>query len=137
VGDRDDVSRRECRAELVCEVPRARVEVRLEENEDPAIVPNGSDVGGELSRMVRVAVDDLDAARLSARLEPTGRTAELTEHTCGVVSRVAGQLDRRQRDSRVVPVVLAESCQLEIDRPELVAAYAFRGRQEPVDEEGL
>src|SRR6266566_8767743 len=74
VGYRNDVRRRKRDAELTREVTRARVEVGLEEDEDAASVAGRRDVSGELPGMVRVAVDDVHAAGLTARLEPAGRT---------------------------------------------------------------
>src|SRR5438874_13158737 len=77
----NDVRRRERDAKLVREVARARVQVRLEEDEEAAPVARRRDVGCELPRMVRVAVDHVDAACPTARLEPADGTAKLADRT--------------------------------------------------------
>src|SRR2546423_4996201 len=99
----NNVRRRQREAELAREVERARVQVRLEENEDAALVARRRDVGCELPRMMRVAVDHVDAACPTARLEPAGGTAKLAECTEGLVARVAGELDRGPSDRGGLP----------------------------------
>ena len=59
--------------ELAGQVARARVEVRLEDDEHAAAVdrrPRGRERRGDLARVVAVVVEHLDAGRLPAPLEP-------------------------------------------------------------------
>src|SRR5439155_12901057 len=101
------------------------VEGRREEDEDAPPVAGRRDVGGEISWMVRVDVDAVHAAGLTARLEPAARAAKLTEHASGLVARVAAELDRGQGDRGVLPVMVTRDGQLDLHRLELVSAHAF------------
>src|SRR5262245_25529169 len=137
VGDGDDVGRRQRVAELGREVARAGVEVGLKEDEDPAAVPNGGDVGGELSWMVRVTVEDLGAARLTTALQPAAHATELAQDGRGLFPRVAGQLERGQRDRGVPAVVLARHGELDLGWVEVLSAHGLRRPPEPVREQRL
>ena len=109
LGDADGVGGRERGAELARQVSRPRVEVRLEEHEHAAVRPlaRRRDRRGDLARVVRVVVDDRDAAALADELETATGAAEAREHGLGVGARDAGELERRQRRRRVPPVVRA------------------------------
>ena len=102
------------RRELTDEVTRARVQVRLEEDEDAAAVANGVDRGRDLGRVVRVVVEHRHAAGLPVRLEAPARAGELGEVRARFLGRDAGQLERRERRGGVAPVVLARHRELEV-----------------------
>src|SRR4029077_1550734 len=100
-------------------------------------VPKRGEVGRELGRMVRVAVHDGDASRLAFGLEPPADATELHDRRLHVRSRHAGKLERRQRRSRVLPVVLPWYCEIDRQRLELVGTYDVRNLAQPVLEERL
>ena len=111
--------------------------MRLEERQSRAAVADGGEIGRELGRMVRVAVEDGDAARLAFRLESASRSAELDDRGLGVGSRDAGELEGRERRSRVAPVVLARHREVELDGLELLGAHHVRHLAQPLLEERL
>ena len=123
--------------EAVREVERPRVEMRLEERQQPPTVSNSGEVGCELGRVVRVAVDDGDAAGLALRFQPAAGTAELDEHSLGFRSCHAGELERCERRGRVAPVVLTWHPKLELDGLELLGPHDARHAAQPVLEERL
>src|SRR5579859_8075062 len=116
---------------------RPRVEVRLEERDDPPAVPHGGDVGGELGGMVRVAVEDAHATRLALRLEAASSSRELDDDALGVGSSDACELERGERRGRIPAVVLARHRELERDRLEFLRAYDVQHAREPLLEERL
>src|SRR5256886_12917238 len=107
VRNGNDVRRRKRSGELPREVACARVEVGLEESEDAAAVAGCGDVGRELPRMVRIAVDDVDAADLSAQLEPAGRPPKLSPYAGGLPPRVGRQLGRAHGGRTALQVLVA------------------------------
>ena len=111
VGHRDVVGSRERGRELGRQVAGARVEVRLEQHEEPrageALADRG-DGRGDLGRVVAVVVDDRDALEL-VHLEAPAGAGEPGERRLGVAARHAGQLERRERRARVQPVQLARA----------------------------
>src|SRR5204862_3443784 len=111
----DRVGHGERLREAVGEMQRARVEVRLEERQEPSLAASRGEVGGELRRVVRVAVEDDDAARLALRLEPAARPAKLDDDSLGVTSGHAGDLEGGERRGGIPPVVLSGYGELERD----------------------
>ena len=78
-------------AERVGEVARAREEVRLERGDDPPARVRRArrlDRGRDLGRMVRVVVDDRDAAHIAEVLEATLDAAELERGPRAIASSV-------------------------------------------------
>ena len=74
-------ARAERRAELLEQVARPRVTVRLEHDDDAAIEPGArrGDDGGDFRRVMAVVVDHHDAADFAAQLEPPLGATELFE----------------------------------------------------------
>src|SRR5258705_13565427 len=105
--------------------------MRLEERKQAAAVAHRGEVGCELGRMMRVAVEDFDAARLPLALEPPCRARELDDHALDVGTRHARELERRDRGGGVPPVVLAGDLELELDGLELLCADDLRYLREP------
>src|SRR5437764_8224738 len=96
--------------------------MRLEERDHAPLPPYRREVGCQLGGMVRVAVEDAHAARLALRLEPPAGAPEVDDHALGVGSRVAGELERRERRGGVAPVVLPRYREVERDGSELLGA---------------
>src|SRR5439155_8973959 len=93
--DRDRVGCRERAGDRRGEVARPRVEVRLEEHEQPAAVRFRAcrrERRGDLAGVMAVVVEEADAVRLPARLEPPARTAELREDALRLLTRDAREL---------------------------------------------
>ena len=121
------VSSGQRRPELEREMPRAGVEVRLEEHEHASLSPLAGrrQQRRDLARMMGVVVDDRHAAALADELEPARRAAEVRQHALRVRARNARQLQRRNRRRRVPPVVLARNRELE-RRPARAPSHAPR-----------
>jgi len=82
VGDEEGVSVCETAAELVQQIGRTRVSVRLEEGDDPPsgeAKPRGSQVRTHLGRVVSVAVHDSDACGLADVFEAAGGAAKFAD----------------------------------------------------------
>src|SRR5213082_3263634 len=86
--------------------------------------------------MVRVVVDDVDAAGFAAPLQPSTRANEAPECALRLRARGARELDRCQRSRGVAPVVLARHSEQARKRFELVASDDLRDL-EPTGEELL
>src|SRR5439155_7353930 len=93
--------------EAVREVERSGVEVRLEERHEPAAVAKCGEVGRELGRVVRIAVEADHTARLALWLKPAAGAAEFDDRGLGFLARHPRELERRERGRGVAPVVLA------------------------------
>src|SRR5438094_1308465 len=111
--------------------------MRLEEREHATTVLNGRDVGGELRRMVRVAVEHGDAARLASALEPAACPLEFHDYALGVGAGDACELECRERCGRVPAVVLAGHGEPKLDRLENLRTHDVRHVLEPRLEERL
>src|SRR5438046_9695973 len=105
---------------------RARVEVRLEEDEQPAAVARGSERGRDLRRMVCVVVVHLDTAGLTAALEPATRAGELGEDGLCFCAADARTLECRDRAGGVAPIVLARQRERTDIRGQLPARHDRR-----------
>ena len=139
VGHGDDVGRGQRFAELPGEMASPRVEVRLEEREHATVdlLTHRGERRGDLRRMVRVVVDDPDAAGDAALLEPPPRAAETPEDRPRLVIRNPGELERCQRRGRIPAVVLARQPQLALERLQPVAPDDLRDGGEPALEQLL
>ena len=109
LGQHDFVSGRQRGAELVHQIARARVAMRLE-GDDDALRPAGArrrQHRGDLGRMVPVVVDDRDAVDDAALFEAALRAAELGERRGDLREghiELEANGDRRQRvQHRVTP----------------------------------
>ena len=127
LGHADRVRRRERPPELVREVGGARVEVRLKEREHASLATDGGEVGRELGRMVRVAVEHGDAGRVAPALEPPSGAREVDDHALGVRARHARELERGERGRGVAAVVLAGNRELELARARASSARTTCG----------
>ena len=79
VHDDDVVGQGERLAELLGEMLGAAVQMRLEDDDQPAAardLPGSGQRGAQLGRMVGVVVEDADAARLALELEPAAGAGE-------------------------------------------------------------
>src|SRR5437763_3099888 len=85
--------------------------------------------------MVRVAVEHLDAAGATLRLEPAADAGEAGKHTRGVPAVDACQLERGERGGRVDAVVVAAHRELEVERFELLGAYDVGHMRQPLLEQ--
>ncbi len=124
---RDDVRSGKRGPELTREMPRARVQVRLEEHEHTAVVANCGDRRLDLGGMVRVVVEHRDAAGLATSFEPATRACELGEVRLRLARVDAGELESGKRGGCVSPIVLAGNGELEVDGRELFSAHDLRG----------
>ena len=117
LGDAGDVGARQRFGQLVGEVERARVEVRLEEREHAAAVherPRRLEGRGDLRGMVAVVVVEPDAVHLRGEVEAAVRAGELGEHALRVGARHVHRLEGGERAGGVQAVVLARHGQLEV-----------------------
>src|SRR5919108_4345074 len=97
--------------------------MRLKKDEQSSLsLAQRSERRPDLSRVVRVVVDYLDADRGPARLEPTARPEERSESTLRYAAFDAGALEGGQRDCRVAPVVIPAHGELALVGLERVAA---------------
>src|SRR4051794_26855309 len=119
------------------EVDGARVEMRLEEREHATAVPHGSDVGGELRRMVRVAVEHGDTACFASPLEPAACPLELHDRALCVGAGDACELECRERCGGVPAVVLAGHRERKLDGLEILRTHDVRYVLEPPLEKRL
>ena len=140
--------RRGRRGELVEEVARARVAVRLEDDHDAARVElaRGRERRADLGRVVAVVVDDADPGRAALRLEAALDAAEALERVGGGAERHvdarAPPRARRARSarcagpasgSRTSPERVAAAAHAEAHRRALAADLASR-RSRPATE---
>ena len=93
--------------------------MRLEEYDDPPLAGQGTqgrDRGRDLGRMVRIVVDEVNAARLAVLLEAAAGAAKPGQRLRRRTPLETRQLERRQRAGGVQAVVLAGDGQLDVGR---------------------
>ena len=125
--------------ELVREVTRARVQVRLEEDEHAAAghLARRRDRRCNLRRVMRVVVVDEDAAGLTAQLEPARRAFERRDVRLRFLPIDSAEFEGGESRSRVAPVVLAAQRKVELDGLELLGANDVSDVRGPLVEERL
>src|SRR3954447_3728894 len=99
---------------------RARIEMRLEEHEHATVRARGRERRGYLGRMVRVVVEDFDAARGSSMLEPAPGAGELRQYRRDHVARDTGKLECGNGAGSVLAVVGTCERQRPVVRRQLV-----------------
>src|SRR5438105_3781568 len=116
-------------------MPRTRVQVRLEEDQDATAVAERRDRRRDLRGMVGIVVDDLDTARLTATLESAAGAAKVRESSFRILAVDARELERSQRRGRIAAIVVAVNRELSRKGVQLLAAHArLRGRKEGVEQ---
>src|SRR5262249_58192576 len=100
-------------------------------------VPQGGGGGAGLGGGGRVTAGPPGPPRLTTALQPAAHATELAQDGRGLFPRVAGQLERGQRDRGVPAVVLARHGELDLGRVEVLSAHGVRRTPEPVNEQRL
>ena len=111
--------------------------MRLEQREQATFEarPRRRQVGRDLRGMVRVRVDDRDAAGLATPLEPPAGARELCQDALGVGQDDPRERERGERDGRVPPVVLPGDREWQIHGVELPPPHRLgRIREERLEE---
>ena len=137
IGHRDDVGGGQRVRKLAGEMPGAGVEMRLEQDEQAAVlsVTQRVQCRGDLGRMMSVVVVDGHASCIAAMFEPPRCATELCEYACGLLTAHTSELECRERGRRVAAVVLTGDRQWPLVRGELLSAHHRRDVREPAVEE--
>ena len=112
VGQDDVIGASERRAERVHQRRGPRVPVRLKGDDDsPPQRPRRREHGGDFGRVMSVVVDDENAVRLAAHVEPPFDAAELRQPGRDAFERQSELQADRDRRQRVLQVVTARDVQ--------------------------